>query len=130
LLRLAARLGLPATQYQLAVRPPVGIEAPLSARYPAPDWTPARGWRRSRRMCSWGSTARPTSWSCARPPAAPSTSPLPSTAPTGLGLPPLAIRRGVRPTAEIQGDFFRNTRRAPVILARFGYRAVGRRLNF
>jgi soluble lytic murein transglycosylase-like protein len=45
LLRLAARLGLPATQYQLAVRPPVGIDAPLSARYPAPDWTPARGWR-------------------------------------------------------------------------------------
>jgi soluble lytic murein transglycosylase-like protein len=45
LLRLAARLNLPATQYQLAVRPPVGIEAPLSARYPAPDWVPARGWR-------------------------------------------------------------------------------------
>ncbi len=45
LLRLAARLGLPATQYQLATRPPVGIEAPLSARYPAPDWVPARGWR-------------------------------------------------------------------------------------
>ncbi len=45
LLRLAARLGLPATQYSLAVRPPVGIEAPLSARYPAPDWLPARGWR-------------------------------------------------------------------------------------
>ncbi len=45
LLRLAARLGLPATQYQLAVRPPVGIEAPLSARYPAPEWVPARGWR-------------------------------------------------------------------------------------
>jgi soluble lytic murein transglycosylase-like protein len=45
LLRLAARLGLPATQYELAVRPPIGIEAPLSARYPAPDWTPARGWR-------------------------------------------------------------------------------------
>ncbi len=45
LLRLAARLGLPATQYSLAVRPPVGIEAPLSARYPAPDWEPARGWR-------------------------------------------------------------------------------------
>jgi soluble lytic murein transglycosylase-like protein len=45
LLRLAARLGLPATQYQLAVRPPVGIDAPLSARYPAPDWVPARGWR-------------------------------------------------------------------------------------
>lgn len=45
LLRLAARLNLPATQYSLAVRPPVGIEAPLSARYPAPDWVPARGWR-------------------------------------------------------------------------------------
>ncbi len=45
LLRLAARLNLPATQYQLAVRPPIGIEAPLSARYPAPDWIPARGWR-------------------------------------------------------------------------------------
>jgi soluble lytic murein transglycosylase-like protein len=45
LLRLAARLNLPATQYQLAVRPPIGIDAPLSARYPAPDWVPARGWR-------------------------------------------------------------------------------------
>ncbi len=45
LLRLAARLGLPATQYSLAVHPPVGIEAPLSARFPAPDWVPARGWR-------------------------------------------------------------------------------------
>ena len=45
LLRLAARLSLPATQYQLSVRPPVGIEPPLSARFPAPDWEPARGWR-------------------------------------------------------------------------------------
>lgn len=45
LLRLAARLSLPATQYSLAVRPPVGIEPPLSARFPAPDWQPARGWR-------------------------------------------------------------------------------------
>ncbi len=50
LLRLAARLGLPATQYSLAVRPPVGIEAPLSARYPAPDWVPARGWRVDRAL--------------------------------------------------------------------------------
>lgn len=50
LLRLAARLGLPATQYSLAVRPPVGIEAPLSARYPAPDWIPARGWRVDRNL--------------------------------------------------------------------------------
>jgi len=45
LLRLAARLSLPATQYQLSARPPLGIEPPLSARFPAPDWEPARGWR-------------------------------------------------------------------------------------
>ena len=45
ILRLAARLDLPATQYSLATRPPVGLEAPLSARYPAPDWVPYRGWR-------------------------------------------------------------------------------------
>ncbi len=45
LLRLAARLSLPATQYSLAVRAPVGIEPPLSARFPEPDWEPARGWR-------------------------------------------------------------------------------------
>lgn len=45
LLRLAARLSLPATQYNLAVRPPIGIEPPLSARFPAPEWEPARGWR-------------------------------------------------------------------------------------
>ena len=45
ILRLAARLDLPATQYSLATRPPVGLEAPLSARYPAPDWVPFRGWR-------------------------------------------------------------------------------------
>ncbi len=50
LLRLAARLELPATQYSLAVRPPLGIEAPLSARYPAPDWLPARGWRVDRAL--------------------------------------------------------------------------------
>ncbi|WP_207789945.1 lytic transglycosylase domain-containing protein, partial [Sandarakinorhabdus oryzae] len=45
ILRLAARLDLPATQYSLATKPPVGLEAPLSARYPAPDWVPYRGWR-------------------------------------------------------------------------------------
>jgi soluble lytic murein transglycosylase-like protein len=45
LLRLAARLSLPATQYALATRPPLGIDPPLATRYPAPDWTPARGWR-------------------------------------------------------------------------------------
>ena len=45
ILRLAARLDLPATQYSLATKPPLGLEAPLSARYPAPDWVPFRGWR-------------------------------------------------------------------------------------
>ena len=45
LLRLAARLNLPATQYWLAHHPPVGIDPPLSARYPAPEWNPAHGWR-------------------------------------------------------------------------------------
>lgn len=45
ILRLAARLDLPATQYSLATKPPVGLEAPLSARYPAPEWVPFRGWR-------------------------------------------------------------------------------------
>ena len=45
ILRLAARLDLPATQYSLATKPPAGLEAPLSARYPAPDWVPYRGWR-------------------------------------------------------------------------------------
>ena len=45
ILRLATRLDLPATQYSLAVKPPLGLEAPLSARYPAPDWVPFRGWR-------------------------------------------------------------------------------------
>ncbi|MGL4543722.1 MAG: lytic transglycosylase domain-containing protein, partial [Polymorphobacter sp.] len=45
LLRLAARLNLPATQYWLAHHPPVGLEPPISARFPAPDWVPYRGWR-------------------------------------------------------------------------------------
>lgn len=45
ILRLAARLDLPATQYSLATKPPLGLEAPLSAGYPAPDWVPFRGWR-------------------------------------------------------------------------------------
>jgi soluble lytic murein transglycosylase-like protein len=50
ILRLAARLDLPATQYSLAVRPPLGLEAPLSARFPAPEWVPARGWRLPRAL--------------------------------------------------------------------------------
>ncbi|MEI6485128.1 MAG: transglycosylase SLT domain-containing protein [Sphingomonadales bacterium] len=45
ILRLAARLDLPATQYSLATKPPVGLTAPLSARFPAPEWVPFRGWR-------------------------------------------------------------------------------------
>ncbi len=45
ILRLAARLNLPATQYWLAHHPPEGIDPPLSARYPAPEWNPAHGWR-------------------------------------------------------------------------------------
>ena len=45
LLRLAARLNLPATQYWLAHHPPLGLEPPVSARFPAPDWVPYRGWR-------------------------------------------------------------------------------------
>lgn len=45
LLRLSARLNLPATQYWLAHHPPTGVTVPLAARFPAPDWKPARGWR-------------------------------------------------------------------------------------
>lgn len=44
-LRLAARLNLPATQYWLATHPPAGSTPPMAARFPAPEWTPARGWR-------------------------------------------------------------------------------------
>ncbi len=44
-LRLAARLNLPATQFWLAHHPPEGVDPPLSARYPAPEWNPAHGWR-------------------------------------------------------------------------------------
>lgn len=45
LLRLAARLNLPATQYWLAHRPPPGATPPMAARFPAPAWRPYRGWR-------------------------------------------------------------------------------------
>jgi soluble lytic murein transglycosylase-like protein len=44
-LRLAARLNLPATQYWLAQNPPPGMMPPMSARLPTPDWRPVRGWR-------------------------------------------------------------------------------------
>lgn len=45
ILRLAARLNLPATQYWLAQNPPPGMMPPMSARFPTPDWRPVRGWR-------------------------------------------------------------------------------------
>jgi len=50
LLRLAAKLNLPATQYWLAQHPPLGADAPMSARYPAPEWAPVRGWRVERAL--------------------------------------------------------------------------------
>ncbi len=45
LLRLASQLGLPATQFWLAHNAPAGATVDIYARYPAPKWTPARGWR-------------------------------------------------------------------------------------
>jgi soluble lytic murein transglycosylase-like protein len=45
LLRLASQLGLPATQFWLAHNAPAGTTVDVYARYPAPKWTPARGWR-------------------------------------------------------------------------------------
>jgi soluble lytic murein transglycosylase-like protein len=45
LLRLASQLSLPATQFWLAHNAPAGATLDTYARYPAPNWTPARGWR-------------------------------------------------------------------------------------
>ena len=45
LIRLAADLDLPATQIWLAHNVPRGARIDMAARYPAPNWTPARGWR-------------------------------------------------------------------------------------
>ena len=50
LLRLAAKLSMPATQYWLAQHPPLGSETPMSARFPAPEWKPYRGWRVDRSL--------------------------------------------------------------------------------
>ncbi len=50
ILRLAARLDLPATQYWLAQNPPPGQMPPMSARFPTPDWNPVRGWRVDRSL--------------------------------------------------------------------------------
>jgi len=45
LVRLASALGLPSTQKWLSLRPPEGHTAPMSIRFPAPDWVPHGGWR-------------------------------------------------------------------------------------
>jgi soluble lytic murein transglycosylase-like protein len=45
LLHLAADLNLPGTQFWLAHNVPQGAPVNMAARYPAPDWRPARGWR-------------------------------------------------------------------------------------
>ena len=45
LLRVAARLNLPATQIWLAHNAPAGLRPDASARYPAPNWKPDGGWR-------------------------------------------------------------------------------------
>lgn len=45
LVRLASALGLPSTQKWLSLRPPNGQTAPMSIRFPAPDWVPFGGWR-------------------------------------------------------------------------------------
>lgn len=45
LTRLAGRLNLPATQLWLSNHVPVGMRPVVEARYPAPNWTPAGGWR-------------------------------------------------------------------------------------
>lgn len=50
ILRLAARLDLPATQYWLAQNPPPGMMPPMSARFPTPNWEPVRGWRVDRSL--------------------------------------------------------------------------------
>ncbi|MGQ5700980.1 lytic transglycosylase domain-containing protein [Sandaracinobacteroides sp. A072] len=50
ILRLAARLNLPATQYWLAQNPPPGMMPPMSARFPTPDWKPLKGWRVNRSL--------------------------------------------------------------------------------
>ncbi|WP_194743660.1 lytic transglycosylase domain-containing protein [Thermaurantiacus tibetensis] len=50
ILRLAARLDLPATQYWLAANPPPGMRAPMAARFPTPNWRPVNGWRVDRNL--------------------------------------------------------------------------------
>jgi soluble lytic murein transglycosylase len=50
LLRVAARLSLPATQIWLAHNAPSGLRPDAAARYPAPSWTPEGGWRVDRAL--------------------------------------------------------------------------------
>jgi soluble lytic murein transglycosylase-like protein len=45
LIHLASDLNLPATQLWLAHNVPPGTRVQMAARYPAPDWSPSRGWR-------------------------------------------------------------------------------------
>jgi soluble lytic murein transglycosylase-like protein len=50
ILRLAARLDMPATQYWLAANPPAGMKPPMAARFPTPNWRPVNGWRVDRNL--------------------------------------------------------------------------------
>ncbi|RYD49912.1 MAG: lytic transglycosylase domain-containing protein, partial [Sphingomonadales bacterium] len=45
LTKLAGRLSLPATQLWLSHNGPSGAVVQVAARYPAPNWSPAGGWR-------------------------------------------------------------------------------------
>jgi soluble lytic murein transglycosylase-like protein len=45
LLHLASDLNLAGTQFWLAHNAPAGARVNMAARYPSPDWRPARGWR-------------------------------------------------------------------------------------
>ncbi|MDO6415135.1 transglycosylase SLT domain-containing protein [Sphingomonas sp. BIUV-7] len=51
LIRLAAKLDLPATQMWLAQNGPAGVTTPVAARYPMPSWRPSSGWRVDPALC-------------------------------------------------------------------------------
>lgn len=50
LLDLAARLNLASTEYWLAHNGPSGAQVAVAHRYPAPGWSPQRGWRVDRAL--------------------------------------------------------------------------------
>ncbi|WP_253201466.1 lytic transglycosylase domain-containing protein [Sphingomonas quercus] len=50
LLHLASQLDLPATQIWLAHNSPNGLRPDVTARYPAPGWTPQNGWQVDRAL--------------------------------------------------------------------------------